>query len=180
MGTTGRKSEAGGQIVGWKSRGDCLRLRGRISVPGKGTWASEGGSLTRGKDFPVQRPLFLGDLDSKPYKDPHTFRGPGGRSKPRRGARSPHPALAGRSWLNSFGSAHRPCPKGLPRTEVSSPCYCSVRPRPSQFPLLLFAKGAALWNRDKGPGSVAGTIVPAWGPITRASSAARLRRGGGT
>lgn len=66
VGTTGSKSGAGKQI-GWKSRGGCIRLRGRISVPGEGTWASKGGSLARGKDYPVQRPLFLGDCTRIPH-----------------------------------------------------------------------------------------------------------------
>lgn len=60
VGTTERKSEAGGQIVGWKSRGGCLWLRERISIPGESTWASEQSSKARDQDYPVHRPLFLG------------------------------------------------------------------------------------------------------------------------
>lgn len=89
----GEKSEAGGQIVGLKSRGGCLRLRGRISVPGKGTWASEEGSPTKGKDYPVLRPLFLGYLSSKPHKDPTLFEDWVGEASP---DEEPAPRLSGR------------------------------------------------------------------------------------
>lgn len=67
-----------------------------------------------------------------------------------------------------------------PEQRAHPPVLAGSDPGLASSPLLLFAKGAALWKRDKGPGSVAGTIVPAWGPSTRAASAARLRRGGGT
>lgn len=161
VGTTGRKSGAGKQIVGWKSRGGCMRLKGRISawLGVRTTWCSD--------------PSFWGL-----HKNPTHFEDRVGEASPEE---EPAPRLSEPQLVKSFGSAHRPCPRGRPRTEGSSPVPVPPDPGLACSPLLLlFAKGAALWNRDKGPGSVAGTIVPAWGPSTRAASAARVRRGGGT
>ena len=115
---------------------------------------------------PVLRPHPLGDTDfqSQASRDPYRL----------------HPPRP-EGWLTSQGG-------GTVATEAqpvgSFPGY--VTPRPSQSSPLppnatcpQFSKGAAPWSADKGPWSVAGSGVPAWGPGPRATLAAQLRQYGG-
>lgn len=126
----------------------------------------------------THRPFFLGDWGLKPQRTPTHFTDPMGEI----GIPHPHPTPGRQQLIKPLWIGPPTLPQRTsPEQRAHPPVLARSDPDLAIFPLLLlFAKGAALWKRDKGPGSVAGTIVPAWGPSTRAASAAGLRRGGGT
>ena len=115
-----------------------------------------------------------------PVLRPHPLGDTGFQSQASRDPYRPHPPRP-EGWLTSQGG-------GTVATEAqpvgSFPGYVTPRPsqsspQPPNATCPQFSKGAAPWSADKGPWSVAGSGVPAWGPGPRATLAAQLRQYGG-